>query len=510
MTQLATVDALPQRSEMKTDSIASGLSFMLIANVLQRGVGFLRNLGFCCFLSEQQLGLWALASSFLLLAAPLAVLGLPGSLGRFVELYRVRNQLATYLRYIVLGSALGATGLCMLLVVLFPYASSTIFGEPQSLATMAMLSATLLSVITFNFLTELLSGLRQARTVSSMQMVNSLSFTLLGLLSLRFSSDWRGVMASFAIASLLGILPAWRSLTIRCSEAFQDQQSLSFRAMWQRILPYAASVWVMNLLSNLFDVVDRYMLLHLSSGSIETGQAVVGQFHSGRVLPILLTSLGLMINGMILPYLSADWEAGRMDRVRSQIRSTFSLIAIGFWGLSIAGLAIAPWLFEQLLHGRYADGLSIMPLAMVHCIFASLAMLLHSYLWCAERGRLIGSLIGSGLLLNIGLNYYWVPRSGVFGAMLSTLIASAAILAATIWLLRVSGYWIGRRNIFVALLPLSLLVSTSFSFVCFAIALILTSRTDWLICASDKKAVEQQLQPLLKRLGFKEAKIWWL
>ncbi len=510
MSQLASVDARPQRSEMKTDSIASGLSFMLFANVLQRGVGFLRNLGFCCFLSEQQLGLWALASSFFLLAAPLAVLGLPGSLGRFVELYRVRNQLAAYLRHIVVGSTIGAFGLSLLLIVLFPYSSKTIFGESQSLSTMVMVSATLLSVITFNFLTELLSGLRQARTVSSMQMVNSLSFTLLGLLSLRFSSDWRGVMVSFAIASLLGILPAWRGLSGRCAEAFQNQHTLDFRAMWQRILPYAASVWVMNLLSNLFDVVDRYMLLHLSSGSVEAGQAIVGQFHSGRVLPILLTSLGLMINGMILPYLSADWEAGRMDRVRSQLRSTFSLIALGFWGLSIAGLAIAPWLFEQLLKGRYADGLSIMPLAMIHCIFASLAMLLHNYLWCAERGRLIGGLIGSGLLLNIGLNYYWVPRCGVFGAMLATLIASAAILVATVWLLRLSGCWIGRRNIIVAILPLSLLVSTTFSFVCFGLALILISRTDWLVGADDKKGIELQMQPIMQRLGFGKSKFWWL
>ena len=197
-----------------------------------------------------------------------------------------------------------------------------------------------------------------------------------------------------------------------------------------------------------------------------------------------------------------------MDRVRASLRSTFSLLAICFWMLSIAGLAIAPWLFQQMLGGRYSDGLSIMPMAMTHCIFMALAMLLHNYLWCAERGRLIGCVVGSGLLLNIALNYFLVPRSGVFGAMLATAIAGGAILVFTIWLLRLSGCWIGWRNILVTILPLSLLVSTTFSFVCFCIAIIMISRTDWLLNAADKKSVEHLVKPILERLGVQQPTLW--
>ncbi|MBU6172464.1 MAG: hypothetical protein KGQ60_01585, partial [Planctomycetes bacterium] len=77
-------------TEAVTDSLISGLSFMLLANVIQRGFGFVRNLSFCRLLDEDGLGLWALASSFFILAAPLAVLGLPGTFGRLIESYRVQ------------------------------------------------------------------------------------------------------------------------------------------------------------------------------------------------------------------------------------------------------------------------------------------------------------------------------------------------------------------------------------------------------------------------------------
>ena len=53
---------------------------------------------FCRWLDPEQLGLWDMAFSFLLLAAPLAVLAIPGSFGRYLEYYRRRGQLHVFLR----------------------------------------------------------------------------------------------------------------------------------------------------------------------------------------------------------------------------------------------------------------------------------------------------------------------------------------------------------------------------------------------------------------------------
>ncbi len=79
------------------DSFARGVMVMLVINMGQRVVGLLRNFGFCQFLSEGELGHWALANSFFIFSAPLVVLGLPGSFGKFVEYYRQRGCLRAYL-----------------------------------------------------------------------------------------------------------------------------------------------------------------------------------------------------------------------------------------------------------------------------------------------------------------------------------------------------------------------------------------------------------------------------
>ncbi|MCY2973706.1 MAG: oligosaccharide flippase family protein [Planctomycetota bacterium] len=489
------------KKEMSTDTIASGISFMLIANVLQRGIGFLRNIAFCHFLSEHELGLWALASGFFILAAPLSVLGLPGSLGRFTEFYRLRNQLVSYLGWMVVGSAAGLLAFSLALVM-FPWWSATlIFDNEESFATVAMLTATLVLVVGFNFLTELLSGLRQNRIVSGMQMVNSISFTMMSVSWLLLFSDWRGVLLSFAIASLLGCIPGLIGLRNTCAIAFTNQEPMDTRGMWSRVLPFAASVWLMNLLGNLFDVVDRYMLLHLANTEVLSSTAIVGQYHSGRILPVLITSLAAMLNGMILPHLSADWEAGERETVKARIRSTMKLMTLFFWALSIGGMVVSPFVFQTLLIGRYADGLSIMPLGLVHCTYTALAAFLCSYFWCEEKGGLVTKLMAFGLILNIALNFLMVPLWCVYGAMFATFLAGVAILGMTIAIMARHDCWVGPQAVVLAVLPSSLAVSTSLSMLVFTVVILLISRTNLLLSADEKEALSVHMRPILRRLG---------
>jgi polysaccharide transporter, PST family len=500
-----------ERTSLDADSLMAGLSFMMMANVLQRGIGFVRNLALCRFLADEHLGLWALASSFFMLAAPFSVLGLPGTFGRLVEPYRLSGQLHFFLRRVAYVSSIGIS-LCIGWLVGMPSASSTlVFGTELSVFTMLLVALALLSVILFNSMTELLSGLRKPRVVSTMHTCNSLVFTAASLGGLWLVTDWRMLVAAFAVGCAAGIVPAipiLRELLMNAADTNQSRRVQSDKPdrlggeMWRRVIPFAASIWCMNLLINLFDVVDRYMLLYLTEGSKDVGIAMVGQFHSGRIMPVLLSSLTLMLSGLLLPYLAADWEAGKRKKVHESLRLTFKFASLFFFGLSIASLAIAPILFEFVLNGRYSDGLAIMPQAMLHCCLAGLAFLMQNYFWCAERGRYVGLIIGLGLLINILLNLLWVPMWGLRGAMLATSVSGGAILLMTIVAMRWSGVRLGIGAIVLGLLPLSLILGTGVSAIAMAATMILVSRTSWIFSDSEKSIVDSTLLPKLNRFGF--------
>ena len=67
------------QSRLKADTLASSVLLLMLVTVVQRGVGLGRGVLFCRWLTPETLGQWEMVFSFLLLAAPLAVLGVPGS-----------------------------------------------------------------------------------------------------------------------------------------------------------------------------------------------------------------------------------------------------------------------------------------------------------------------------------------------------------------------------------------------------------------------------------------------
>ncbi|MEQ1827852.1 MAG: lipopolysaccharide biosynthesis protein [Pirellula sp.] len=484
------------------DSLVSGLSFMLVANMIQRGVGFVRNIVLCRLLTDEHLGLWALASSFFVLAAPLAVLGLPGTFGRLVESYRLSGQLNVFLRRVAGASLIGVSLCAVWLVVASGTSSQLIFGTELSCSTMALVSLTLCLVILFNAMTELLSGLRMPRTVSAMHTSNSLSFTAASLGGLMMINDWRILIVAFAVSACVGLLPAvpafrnWEEIA-----PSTNQTRITNRDMWRRVLPFAVSVWCMNLLINLFEVVDRYMLLYLATESAEQGRALVGQFHSGRIMPVLLSSLTLMLSGLLLPYLAAEWESGGQKSVARSLRLTFKCSMVFFYALAVGSLAVSPILFEFVLAGKYADGMSIMPQALVHCCLAGLAFLMQNYFWCAERGKTVGIIILVGLVTNVLLNSLWVPVSGLHGAMLATTVSGAIILAMTLAEIHRSGVRLGAVCYLFAVLPVTLILGIVPSAFILAAILLVTGRSNWLFSDEEKRVLDEAITPKLQNLG---------
>ena len=90
---------------LRPDTLAASVAILLVVSVVQRTIGFGRGVLFCRWLTPEELGQWEMAYSFLLLAAPLVVLGLPGSFGRYLERYRQRGQLRTFLRRATIWTA---------------------------------------------------------------------------------------------------------------------------------------------------------------------------------------------------------------------------------------------------------------------------------------------------------------------------------------------------------------------------------------------------------------------
>jgi len=166
--------------EMVCDTLAFGVAFAIALTIIQRGFGFLRGVLFCRLMTEQELGQWSMVYSFLMLLSPLAVLGLPGCFGRYVEHYLQKGQLITFIRRISIISSVLTLGLAVSMFAMPARFSAIIFRSSDYSAAVHAMAFALIFVTANNFLSTLMESLRQVRRATIMRFITGTTFAIVG------------------------------------------------------------------------------------------------------------------------------------------------------------------------------------------------------------------------------------------------------------------------------------------------------------------------------------------
>ena len=490
------------------DSFARGVMVMLVINLGQRVVGLLRNFGFCQFLSDSELGHWALANSFFIFAAPLVVLGLPGSFGKFVEYFRQRGCLRTYLTRTATLIGLSSLVFAIVMVASPELFSWLVYRDEATARVVTWTVIALLAQIGYNVVYDVTLSLRQVRAISWMQFVNGVSFAALSILGLSLGMDWAVMLSSYAAACLLGMAIGVRSVWSNCREELLQSGMIRHRELWPRIVPFAVALWATNLLTNTFDLCDRYMLLHFTPGGVEVGQALVGQYFCGRIMPNLVNSLALMLSGLVLPYLSADWEARDFASIRRRMIQVISVTSTVFTGMGVAALLVSPILFEHYFGGRYGMAQSVLGLSFIQCIWQGTYLICSSYLMCAERAKQFCAILALGLAVNMGLNWVLIEPYGLWGAVVATLVANLLVMLLTFRSMASLGCSVGARTIILSAFPAVLLFGPLVAALAIGLLVVLASRTDYVLTSQDRSDIDELVLPKLNAFGIPIRSLW--
>lgn len=429
-TAVAEPDKTAEAPALRHDTLADSVIVLVLLTLIQPAVGFARSVLFCRWLGPEEIGQWDLVQAFLALAAPLAVFGIPGSFGRFVAYYRARGRLKVYLFRATIATALLGLAAVAIVLCLPEFFAQTIFNDRSQTQMLPMIAVTLGTVIALGYVTELLTAMRLFRVMSAVQIVRSVAFLVVGV---AFLWGWQvsasGVVAAYAAASLLSVLVGAHFINRAWRQIDEDPHTPPTESMFRRLSFFAGWVWISNALSNLFEVVDRFMLVHFSTGTREEIIRDVGNYHASRVIPLLLLAFAYTLVSMLLPHFSHHWEegnkalAGRQRDLALKLYGAMQLMA------AIAVLIIAPWLFDTFLEGKFADGQALLPWTLIYCIWFSLGAVAAATLWCADEARLSTFGLFVGMVVTVGLNVILLPRYGLMGAVWAAAAGKVAFIA---------------------------------------------------------------------------------
>jgi O-antigen/teichoic acid export membrane protein len=485
----------------RADTLAASVVVLLVMTVAQRLIGFGRGVLFCRWLEPEQLGQWDVAFGFLNLAASLAVLGLPGSFGRYVEHFRRRGHFHSFLRRTGLVNILMSLVAATIMIVERNWFSQLIFGTDDDGHIVVWIAVCLAVIILHNYLTALFIAVRRYRIVTVLQFVQSLGFAVTSLVLLAaWPAGAVSVVAGYAAATVLSSLGSITWLRELAAGETSAVEPVPHAEFWAKLVPFAVWMWITNLLANLFEVIDRYMIVHHSGMGTNEALRQVGFYHSSRIVPLLFVAVAGLLGSMITPHLSHDWELGRREAVVRRLNMVLKMLLMSTYTASVGVLFVAPVLFEVAFQNKFQGGLVVLPWTLAYCTWFGTIAVSQNYLWCAERPGLNTLALLGGLVLNIGFNLLLLPRFGLEGAVWATSLANLAALVLVYCFSRWHGMRVDVGTWILSLAPIAFCQGPWFSLGVLGAIAIATVSTDWILTRDEKRRVRESFTQIMEPL----------
>jgi O-antigen/teichoic acid export membrane protein len=338
-----------------------------------------------------------------------------------------------------------------------------------------LLAVSLIAVILHHFLEALFAALRKFRIVSTMHFFQSMVFAIISLVLLwHWAPVTESIIIAYGLACLLSAVGALLWTRHGIADLAKPDDALPHSEFWPPLVRFAIWVWVINLLCHMFGIVDRYMLVHYSGLDNATALALVGHYHASRIIPLLFISVADLLAGVVMPYLSHDWELGLRERVSQRLNLVLKLTSLGMLATGVIVLWFAPLLFHVAFEGRYDEGLKVLPWTLTYCVWYALLIVAQNYIWCAEHARLGAIPLAVGLAVNIAVNIVLIPAWGLLGAVVATTLATGLAVAVLYWINHRAGMRLDRGMLWLSFAPAAMCggaVSGTAALVALAIAM---------------------------------------
>ncbi len=237
---------------------------------------------------------------------------------------------------------------------------------------------------------------------------NTLGAGLVLLFVLVFKQGIFGFFLGFAIASLVVAFFGWYLV-----REYLDL-SVWHRQWWPRLLRFGAPLLPAGLSFYLMNTSDRWFVQYYH------GEAALGLYSVGAKFALIMA--------LAIETFRTAWWPIAMDSMHSDDGpETFRMIAQLFLGLGVSAVVyltfLAPWLVKWLTGPAFHNAWPIVGILAWQSLFYGFSLVCLAGIWRAEKTYIIVVLTAITGVLNLFLNYLWVPLFGGMGAALATAVS---------------------------------------------------------------------------------------
>lgn len=416
---MATAPALPQeKSVIGEIRIALRHTFVYgIGGILDKAIAFALLPFYTHFLSPRDSGIVEILALVMTLLSTFLSFGITASFLRYYEAANSAEEkrvVSSTVFFFVLFSGLAIFGIG---VIFIRQASAMLLGP--SVSPVCLLLSFSLFVLAYIGTTPYTYMRAKERSGALVTLDSAGTFIILAL-NIYFIAVLKMSVMGVLLSGLIGgalkfiVLMAW---------IWPD---LRLKIDWHRlrgILAFGAPLIFSNLTLFTLNFSDRFFLKHFS------GLDAVGIYSNGY-------KFGYMLNFLFIQPFNMMWQV-RMYAVHRRVdhERIFAQVFVLYSCLLIAvalGLALfSADIVHVMVDKRYAAAAGIVGIVALSYVFLGMGYYLQLGMFLSSKTALLGKISTGVAILNLVLNYFLVPKFGMFGAAWATAVGFLAIAIAS-------------------------------------------------------------------------------
>jgi O-antigen/teichoic acid export membrane protein len=480
---------------LRKDRIATSVGVVLVLLLAQRVVSFTRGIIFARLLGTEQYGIYTLGFFLIFITVAITSLGIPACFGRYAPRYQDRKGLRWFFRKAYILNTLVSI-LVGVVVFFFPAVfARLIYGDPSHASVMMVVGVCIPGLVILTNLTRTFAGLKLFRASSVLDFSQVGVYAVVGILLVALLRSAVTGLLAYAVSMFVGIAIFMPLLSKYLLSQEPTYNRLDETGFYGRLLRFTIWFTVTPLLNHVFHYVDRLSLQRLMSTSDQ------GIYSASVNLSALISAVGLAVNNVIYPHLSTSWERGEHQKTFDDLDLAIRVTSVALIVVGVVLVLLAEPVILLLLGPDYVPGAQVLPLLVVFYLFTISVWLFGVYPTLIERTYVSAIGLAFALPANIVLNLRLIPRMGIIGAGLATMLSFFLMWLIVVLICRRFGLPTNRRMIVVSLFPFVLLLPKVGAVAAVALIAVLCLRTNLILEEIEKQKVYQELRSFTGRLG---------
>jgi len=360
-------------------------------------------------LGAENYGIWAQLIVTLSLITPIATLGLPFTLVRFLAAEKDKREIQDGI-WSVFTVILGVTLIFALILIFFSSPISNFFGGEKILVQ--ILAFTIILECLNQALLHIFRAFQQIKKYSFFTIFKTLGEVGLIAATVILGYGLFGAVLSLFIIRLIVFLIIGsliiKKIKFKYPKFLRTKEYLSFGIP---VIASSISFWVVQL-------SDRYLI------GFFLGTLFVGYYVPAYIIGDAINFFIAPLSFVLPAVLSKFYDENKISKIKTHLKYSlkyFLTLAIP----SVFGLSV---LSRQLLTifstAEIANqGYFIVPFVVLSMLFFGIYSVTAEIILLKKKTKITGMIWMGAAFLNLGLNFIFIPKFGILGAAITTLIA---------------------------------------------------------------------------------------